>query len=164
MTRRRLSYQIVFLFGIVRYESTAKNIFCIETRLAVSVDLSRPAEETQGYSTVPVVASDLLRVQARKPNVTILPLWKKDLCRRTATLRRTVQYPCGTASDGGRGQRRATRRARPAGSKMVEKCWVPWVPGEYIRNKTNISPTPGSKKDISHWLASRICQPYSYSY
>ena len=33
VTRRRLSYQIVFLFGIVRYESTAKNIFCIENRL-----------------------------------------------------------------------------------------------------------------------------------
>ena len=33
----------------VRYVSTAKNIFCIETRLAVSVDLSRPAGETQGY-------------------------------------------------------------------------------------------------------------------
>ena len=41
-------------------------------------------------------------VQARKPNVTILPLWKKNLCRRAATLRRTrtpspvrvlVQYP-----------------------------------------------------------------------
>ena len=74
-----VQYQIVFLFGIVRYESTAKNIFCIETRVAVSVDLSRPAEETQGYSTTSTV-------QARKPNVTILPLWKKNLYRRGPSL------------------------------------------------------------------------------
>ena len=63
--------------------------------MAVSVDLSRPAEETQGYSSRyyeyrTVVATSTSTVQARKPNVTILPLWKKNLCRRTATLRRTI--------------------------------------------------------------------------
>ena len=87
--RTRL-YSYSVSYGTNLPQKTPKNIFCIETRLAVSVDLSRPAEETQEYSTVVATTRTSTRtVQARKPKVTILPLWKKNLCRRAATLRRT---------------------------------------------------------------------------
>ena len=79
--RRDATSLIVPYCILIRYRTVRiyrKTIFCIETRLAVSVDLSRPAEETQGYSTVLQAALQVLyectvllgnHMEARKANV-----------------------------------------------------------------------------------------------